>query len=182
MRPLTARESRLVAVLILLALVALVLAVIVGPIVGGFQQRAQERTLLAQRFQTNERRIAALDALQHEAERQQDALRGVFIAAPDADEAGETLREQVEATAQAAGVRVRATEAMQAGEDGWVRAALEAQMTHGQLADLLARLNRQAPPVVIAALTINAADAANNPKADVIDVRLEATAPFVRAR
>jgi general secretion pathway protein M len=180
MRPLSSRESRLVAVLILVVLVALVLLVIVGPIVSGFEERAQRRDQLADQFLANERRIATLGNLQMRAETEQGQMRDLFISAPDPDEAGETLREQIEAAAQAAGATIKATEAIPGTEEGWARAALEAQVSHAQLAALLTRLNQIKPGVVVDTLTVTAEDALTNLKSDTINVRLEASAPFIR--
>jgi general secretion pathway protein M len=182
MRPLSQRERRLFAILILIAVISLALLVVVGPIIGGFNSRAQQRAQLAQQFLINEQRIASLGALQREALRQEDTMRTTFLTAPDADEAGETLREQVEATAQGTGATIKATEATASADDGWVRVTLEAKTTHAQFATLLARLNQQQPAVVVETFVANAADALNDPKSDSIDVRLEISAPFIRAR
>lgn len=182
MRKLSVRESRLVAVLILVAAVALVALVVIGPIVDGFRDRAQKREQLGQQFLINERRIASLNVLQREAVRQDDAIRGMFLSAPDADEAGEALREQIEGVAQAAKVNIKATEAMQGAEDDWVRAALEVQVTDAQLIDLLARINTIKPGVVVDSVAVTAADALTNLESDTLDVRIEASAPFLRTR
>ncbi|WP_225207870.1 hypothetical protein, partial [Novosphingobium huizhouense] len=86
------RERRLVAVLILVVAVAGVLALLVTPIIEGFSSRDRQRQMLAQVFHANERRIAAVGVLQHEAEAQQTEMRRRFMVAPDADEANEMLR------------------------------------------------------------------------------------------
>jgi len=182
MRKLSARESRLVAVLILVAVIALVALMVIGPIVDGFRDRAQKREQLAQQFLVNERRISSIDVLQREAVRQDDALHAMFLSAPDADEAGEGLREQIETAAQTAKVNIKATEAMQGAEDNWVRAALEVQVTDAQLMDLLARINAIKPGVVVDTVAVTAADALTNLEANTLDVRIEASAPFLHAR
>ncbi|KPF78914.1 GspMb/PilO family protein, partial [Novosphingobium sp. AAP93] len=76
---------------------------------------------------------------------------------------------------------VKTSEALPADE-GWARAALEVRLSHTQLAGLLARLNRMKPALAVDGLTVVAEDALTNPKSDLLDVRLEATAPFVPAR
>jgi general secretion pathway protein M len=182
MRTLSARESRLIAVLLLLVAVTLVYFVVIGPVVDGFQSRALLREQLHRQFRGNEQRIATLDALQREALRQQDAMRTMFLIGNDAEEAGETLRAQIEAAAQASGADIKATEALLSSQDGWARAALEARMTHAQFAALLAQLNQQQPPVVVENVIANAADALNDPKSDLLNVRLEISAPFLRAQ
>lgn len=180
-RPLSPREGKLIAVLILVAAVALVLALVIGPVVSGFTDRDARREALVQTFHANEQRIASLDALQAEAERQTAEMRQRFIAAPDAAEASEALRERIESAVQELGGDIKASEAVPA-EEGWARAAIDMRMSHAQLAGLLARLNALKPALAVDAVTVIADDALTNPKSDLLDVRLEASAPFVPAR
>jgi hypothetical protein len=181
MRPLSSRERKLIAVLILMLAVSLMLSIVIGPVVSGFTERAARREALVQTFHANERRIGSLSALQAEAERQPGQMRALFMAAPDADEAGEALRERIEAAAQDAGGDIKASEAVPA-EQGWARAAIDARMSHTQLATLLARLNALKPALAVDSLTVIADDALTNTRSDLLDVRLEATAPFVPPR
>lgn len=181
MRKLSPRESRLVAIAILLAAIALLFMLIVNPVLDGFRERAARREQLVQTFHLNERRIAAVPALQHEAERQGDAMRALFMAAPDAEQAGEALREKIEAAAEAEGAQVKASEST-TSDDGWAHAAIELQLGHAQLAALLQRLNQVKPSLAVDTVTVNAEEAVNNFKSDNLDVRIEASAPFVLAR
>ena len=123
MRPLSARERKLIAVLILVLAVALVLTIVIGPVASGFSDRAARREALVQTFHANELRIGSLGTLQAEAERQTGAMRGLFMAAPDAGEASEALRERVETAVQELGGDIKASEAVPA-EEGWARAAM----------------------------------------------------------
>lgn len=181
MRPLSSRERRLVAVLLLVAVVAAVLGLLVGPIVDGFAARREQKLMLAQTFHANERRIDSLNSLQKEAESQQTLLQTRFLAAANVDEAGEALRARVEAEAQAGGAQIKSSEAV-AADDGWAHAAVEARMGHAQLSDIIARLNAARPALSVDAVTVIADDALTNYKSDLLDVRLEAAAPFIVAR
>jgi Tfp pilus assembly protein PilO len=181
MRPLSPRERKLVAVLILVLAISLVLTIVIGPVVSGFSDRAARREALVQTFHANEQRIGSLNALQAEAERQVGQMRALFMAAPDAEEAGEALRERIETAAQEAGGDIKTSEAVPA-EQGWARAAVDVRMSHAQLATLLARLNALKPAIAVDTLTVIADDALTNSRSDLLDVRLEATAPFVPAR
>lgn len=181
MRTLSPRERKLVAVLILVAVIALVLTVLIGPVVSGFSDRATRREALVQTFQTNDQRIASVNALQAEAERQEGQMQALFMAAPDAEAAGEALRERIEAAAQAQGADIKSSEAVPA-EAGWARAAVDARMSHAQFTGLLARLNALKPALAVETVTVIADDALTNYKSDLLDVRLEASAPFVPAR
>jgi hypothetical protein len=59
---------------------------------------------------------------------------------------------------------------------------MDMRMSHAQLAALLARLNAMKPALAVETVTVIADDALTNYKSDLLDVRLEATAPFVPAR
>lgn len=181
MRPLSPRESKLIAVLILVMAVSLALTLVIGPIVSGFTDRAARREALVQTFHANELRIGSLGALQAEAERQVGEMRRLFISAPDAEDASEALRERVETAAQEAGGDVKGSEAVPS-EEGWARAAIDARMSRDQFAALLAHLNAMKPALAVESVTVIADDALTNTKSDLLDVRLEATAPFVPAR
>ncbi len=181
MRPLSPRERKLVAVLILLLAVSLVLTLVISPLVSGFTERAARRDALVQSLHAGEQRIRSLAALEAEAERQTGEMRALFMAAPDAEEAGELLRERIETAAQDTGGDIKTSEAMPT-EQGWARAAIDVRLSHKQLAALLARLNALKPALAVDTLLVIADDALTNSRSDLLDVRLEATAPFVPAR
>ena len=63
-----------------------------------------------------------------------------------------------------------------------VMARVWLQPLPGRHAGLLARLNALKPALAVDAVTVIADDALTNPKSDLLDVRLEASAPFVPAR
>ena len=140
MRPLSTRERKLIAVLILVLAVALVLTIVIGPVASGFSDRAARREALVQTFHANELRIGSLGALQAEAERQTGAMRGLFMAAPDAGEASEALRERVETAVQELGGDIKASDAVPA-YDGWARPARDMRVSHAQLAAFLSLLH-----------------------------------------
>lgn len=181
MRPLSPRERKLMAVLILVLAVSLVLTLVISPLVFGFAERAARREALIQTFHANEQRIAALTALQAEAERQKGEMRVLFLSAPDAAEASETLRDRIETVTQDLGGDIKSSDALPA-EQGWARAGIDARLSHAQLAALLARLDALKPALALDTLTVIAEDALTNSRSDLLDVRLEATAPFVPAR
>lgn len=103
------------------------------------------------------------------------------MAAPDAEQAGEALRERIETAAQELGADIKSSEAVPA-ETGWARAAIDARMSHAQFANFLAKLNALKPALAVETVTVVADDALTNYKSDLLDVRLEASAPFVPAR
>jgi hypothetical protein len=90
------------------------------------------------------------------------------------------LRAAVEAIVAAAGADVKASEALP-GEEGWAHAAVEARMGHAQLATVLARLDAARPALAVDGVTVIADDALSNFKSDLVDVRIEASAPFLVA-
>ncbi|MFK9781021.1 hypothetical protein ACJEM9_24915, partial [Escherichia coli] len=74
MRALSPREARLVAVLILIALIALVQGLVIGPIISGFAARSAERADLTLRYAANDRMIAAIPRLRRQAQARNAAL------------------------------------------------------------------------------------------------------------
>ena len=179
MRALTRRERQLVAILILVAAVSGFLALIIRPIVEGFAARDRQREMLAQVFHANERRISSVGVLQHQAEAQGAEMRRRFMVAPDPDEANEMLRARIEAAVLAVGGDVKASEGISSEDEG-ARAAIEARMPHAQLPRLLDLLNQMRPAIAVNAMTVIADEALGNAKSDIIDVRLEASAPFLK--
>jgi Tfp pilus assembly protein PilO len=173
-------RQRMLALLLLAAAVLLFTFGVALPIMAGYSARAAERERLAATFQLNERRIASLPALANAAAREADQLRAQVIAAPNADEAGELLREQLETAAMAVGADIKSTDSAGA-DNGEVRAMLQAQMSHAQIEALLNRLNTIRPYVVIESISLVAEDALVHFNSDQIDVRIEVSAPFVPA-
>ncbi|MEJ2459616.1 MAG: type II secretion system protein GspM [Novosphingobium sp.] len=176
-RPISPRERRLIALLILVALIALVWIAIVSPILSGFSARAQERDELTLRYLHNQRTIAALPRLRRQAEEERRGSDTYVVAAHDAEAGKEVLKERLRRAVEAAGGEVRGAEDAE-GEAGWARASVGARMTLPQLVAALDRLQNKPPWLVVETLSVEANDALVTGQSSSMDIRLEAAIPF----
>lgn len=179
-RSLSPRERKGVALLLLVALVALLYAVMIGPFVSGFAQRAQEREQLLQRHQANQRLIAAIPRLRRAAERQRDALAVYGLVAADADSGSRLLVERLESAVESSGGELRLAEEASPGSER-AGARVSAQLSLEQLVRLLALVQDQAPYLAIDSLSVNADQAYISRKLEPMDVSVEVSIPLARA-
>lgn len=180
MKAMSARERKLVAVAILLAVVALAWLGVIAPLASGFSERAERREELRARYAANERLISRIPRLRRAAE-QIEARRAAFgIAAADAVQASDHLRERMEAALSASGGELRGSEVIEA-EDGWARARVSGSVSNDQMVAWLSALTVSAPYLSIESLTIGADRAANSNELDRMDVQVEATIPILAA-
>ncbi len=180
MRALSPRESRLVAVMILIALFVAVQWLVIGPVVAGFTGRAAERTDLALRYAANDRMIAAIPRLRRQAESRQRALAGFALRAPDQATATEQLRERLQAQVAAVGGDFRGAEDLPAAE-GTAACRIRARLSSEQLFRLLALAQNARPALVIPSLVVGADDALIVAHAVTLDVQLDASIPVLAA-
>ena len=177
MMGLSLRERRLIAILVLIAMIAFVSLVIVSPIVSGFASRADERVRLTQTFAANERLIASLPRLRAQAERLKLADANYHIVAPNAGVALETLKERLAEQIAVSGAELKSMQDVP-DRPGWVRAWAECRLTLPQLLGLLEKLQNDPPYLLITTLTISADRATQSGKLDALDVRIEAAGSY----
>ncbi len=180
MKPQSPRERKLVAIALLLGLIALVWLGVIQPLVDGFSARAEQRAELADRYAQNERLIGRIAQLRKVAEEQRRQRTAYALPAPDAGQAAELLKERLAAALDKAGGELRETAAIEA-RAGWARASASGVVSNGQLLDWLAGLTAQQPYLVLESVTIGADRALNSNRADLMDVKLEASIPFAPA-
>jgi general secretion pathway protein M len=177
MRTLNLRERKLVAVLILLALIGLCYLLIVAPIVSGFATRAELREQLALRYAHNQRNIAGIPRLRRQAERQRGAISAFVVEARSAEAGRERIKERLQSAIGRTGGELR--EARDAeGRPGWARVGVSARLTLPQLTRLLAELQNQPPYLVIESLTVGADDALVTGQSSLMDVELDVSIPL----
>lgn len=177
MRPLSLRERRLVAVLILVAVVALVFRLVIAPLTNGFAERAARKRDLALQYEHNVRVIATVPRLTRAAERMRADVRPFTLAADDVQGARDLLKERLQQTVERAGGEFRSAADVEA-DPSWVRAGATARLTLPQLTAVLAALQNTPPWLVIDTLTIGADDALVTGRASNMDVQLEASIPL----
>lgn len=176
-RPWSRREARLVALLILVAVVAVVYLAIVAPIVGGVVDRAEQRQALLERYAANGRIIAAIPRQRRLAEGRNRIAADYMLTAPDGATAGELLRARLQSQVLAAGGDFLSGEDMAApARTAAVRVSMRTDWP--QLLKALASIENSLPYVTISSLAIGADDALVTGRATKLDVQLEATIPF----
>jgi type II secretory pathway component PulM len=175
MTGLSDRERRLIAILILVAVIAFGWLAVLSPIISGFEARAAERERLALVQASNQRLIDNIARLRRQAEAQKaDSARfHIIAAAPEA--AAEALKDRVSALVTAGGGEVRALQDIEASE-GRIELRIEARLGEGELVALLERLRNAEPLLIVTALSVaapgsNPSAASSTPDLDVrIDV------------
>lgn len=180
MRPLAKRERQGIAILLLVVMIALVQLVVVAPIVGGFTQRAERRTALERQYLANQRLAAMVPQLRRQAEQQRTQLQFYALIAPSPAVASTVLLDRLQKTVERVGGELRSTEEV-TSQDDVVRGRVSARMTLSQLSTLLARLQNEAPYLVVSALSVSADQAVISRKLEPLDVALEVSVPLVRA-
>jgi len=181
-RPLTARERRLVAIALLLAALAVVWFLIVGPFVGGFFDRAAERRQLIASHQRNERTMASIPVWRKAAEAQRKRAGRFAISAQSEQFAADALKERLASLATDEGFQITAMQDLDAdttAPEAKVRADLQISLT--QLNESLRRLETEGP-YVVEYLSVSADRALATGRASRLLVRLEVGAPWRAAR
>lgn len=158
MTNLSDRERRLVAILILMALIALGWLVIVAPILSGFDARAAERERLALVQSSNQRLIDNVAGLRRQAEAQRADRARYHLIASSRDAAAEQLKERVSALIGDAGGEVRALQDVETAE-GRIELRIEARVGEAALVRLLERLQNAEPLLVVRTLSVSAPNA-----------------------
>jgi hypothetical protein len=183
-RPLSARERRLVAVGLLVAVVAVVWFLIVGPFVGGFFARAAERRDLIASHQRNQRTMASIPVWRKAAEAQRVHAERFAIPAQNEQLAVQALKEHLAGLATDEGFQITAIQDLDAdnpADEAKVRADLQITLT--QLQESLRRLETEGP-YVVEYLSVSADRALATGRSSRLLVRLEVGAPWraVRSR
>lgn len=177
MNGLSDRERRLIAILILVAVIAFGWLVVLSPIISGFETRAAERERLALVQASNQRLIDNIARLRRQAEAQKADSPRFHIIAPTPEAAAEALKDRVSALVTAGGGEVRALQDIEAGE-GRIELRIEARLGEGELVALLERLRNAEPLLIVTALSVAAPGA--NPSAASsspdLDVRIDVAA------
>ena len=177
MRPLSPRESRLVAILVLLALIALADVAIFAPLIDGFADRARQRQDLAIRYAANSRIIATIPRLRRQAESRNRLLDRYALAAPDAATAEDLLRERLQSAISAVGGEFRGGEGVPSSP-GRVATRVSARLSSAQLTTLLTQVQNAPPLILVTALGVSADEALVTGQAATLDVHLEASVPY----
>lgn len=177
MRPISARERRLVALLILTAAATVVYFLVVAPIFAGFQARADRQDRLTLTYLHNVRTIATIPRLRRDAEAARAAAASFYLPGTNAEAGREWLKDRLQRAVEEAGGTFRDGADADAPA-GWARARGAARMTLPQLAAALARLQNQPPWLIVDSVTMNAGNVLASGQTPVLDVEIEAAIPL----
>ena len=178
MRPLSARERRLVAVALLLGVIAVAWFAVVGPFVGGFFDRAAQRQELVAEYQRNLRTMASIPVWRQAADSQRRTMQRYAISAQSDQLAVEALKERLTRLAADEGFQISAMQDIEsdtASSQARVRADLQISLT--QLHESLRQLETEGP-YVVEYLSVSADRALATGHASRLAVRLEISAPW----
>lgn len=177
MRPVSPRERRLIALLILAAMIAGAYYLVIAPITAGFDARAERRDRLALAYVHNLRTLSAIPRLRREAESQRGAAASFVLGVPNRDAGREWLKDRLQRTIDGVGGEFREGNDAE-GRAGWAQARASARLTLPQLTTALARLQDQPPWLVIESVTVTAGDAVVIGQSPTLDVEIEASIPL----
>jgi general secretion pathway protein M len=173
-RPLTARERRLLALGLLVLAIGLFWLAVIGPLVGGFLDRAQERRDLWAAQRRNERLIGSLPALRVMAEAQQRLAPRFATPASGEAAASEAFKERLRHLATDEGLTIRGIEDLPADiPGGAVKVRADLTLTLTQLYETVRRLQSEDAYVVVDYLSVTADRSLAAGRLAPIDVRLE---------
>jgi general secretion pathway protein M len=179
MKPMTPRERRLVAVGLLVLAVAGVYLLILGPVVGGVFERAQQKRDLRETYVRNSRLIGALPALRAAAEAQRASSPRFAQPAQNEIIAAEALKERLQRIAVDEGFTVRAIDDLQAdAPQGAVKLRADLTLTLTQFYETIRRLQNEDTYVVVDYTAISADRSYGANRLEPLDVRLELEAAW----
>lgn len=174
MRALSPRESRLVAIGILVAIIASVWLLFDNLVLNGFAERASTRESLLETYARNQRILSGIPVWQEQLEEQRRSAGRYAIAAPTDALAAEQLKNRLSRMASESGGTLTAIQDIEDGApNGFVRVRADMQMTLGQLYKTLARLESEEPYVVVESLSVVADHALQTGHLGPMAVRIE---------
>jgi type II secretory pathway component PulM len=178
MRPLAQRERKLIALGILFLLVAIVVLGAILPLLGGMTARAIERGELRETYVRNQRVLAGIPVWRAQAMAQKASAANYAMVAPTEPLAAELLKQRVNRMTNEEGGLVQTISEVQGDvPEGWVKVRADLQLTIAQLYKSLARLESEAPYVVVGYVSVAADRASKTGHAAPMYVRIEVSAP-----
>ncbi|WP_213979255.1 type II secretion system protein GspM [Sphingomonas sp. dw_22] len=173
----SSRERRLIALLILTAVVAAAYYLVIEPILAGFSARADRTEQLAATYVHNLRTIAAIPRLRREAEGRRAAAATFVVNAKNIEAGREYLKDRLQRAIEGAGGEFREGSDAE-GQPGWARARATARVTLPQLTASLTRLQNEPPWIIVESVSVTASDALVTGQPSAMDVEIEASVPL----
>ena len=180
MRPLSARERKIVAVGLLVLLVAACWLLVVAPLIDGAVQRSQQRALLGATYARNSRLINSIPAQRRKAEQLKPLVQRFALTGSSGDAAHKKLQEQLRKAFTTAGGEITASQDSPS-RPGEVRGWVEGRMTLPALEALLSGVANTPPFLIVESLRVSADSVLETGRLDKLDVRVEASIPYLPA-
>lgn len=173
----SARERRLIAILILVAVVALVWLGLLRPLFDGFSARAHQRAALREQNEQAVRVAARLPRLRAEAARLRERAGRYLLPTTDRERAVALLRERIRALAMRHQIVIKSVQEVDA-DAGLVRVRADGTFQIEQLTAFLKQLQDQGPVVVVSSMTVAADTAFETGHAGPLGVRIEVSSAY----
>lgn len=178
MKPLSARERRLAAIAILLAIVAGLWLGVVSPVIGGFLERGEERARLERDYARNARIIDSIRIWKHQALAQERDAGRYALSAPNATIAAQRLQQHVARIVGSVGGSIVRSGPQEPSVPGTARVGADLQLTLSQLYQVLKGIESGEPYVVVEFVSVGAERAFQTGHLAPLDVRLRLAARF----
>jgi general secretion pathway protein M len=179
MRSLSAREQKLIAAGILALAIGLVWLLIVGPILGGFSQRADERKTLLATYRRDQHILAGIPIWRADAEQQRRTAAAFALLEPSQAQATEALKSRIAGLAGQEGFTVKSIQDTQPDpKASKVRVRAQLVLSLPQLYESLRRLQTEEPYVSVEYVSISADRASETGHLGQMDVLLEVAADW----
>jgi len=143
-------RQRLVALVLLLAVIVAVWGLVVLPVIDGFADRSVARDDLLATYIRNDRMVADIPAWRVEARRQKKTQAPFAIVVPAAGMGHEVLSKRLSRAVIAVGGTMLSSQTVRTRlPPDWAGVQSDIQLSIGQLAQILARLQNEEPYVVV---------------------------------
>ena len=177
MRALAPRESRILALGILVVVLAAAWLTFVQPVLESLGVHAEARESLLATYDRNQRMLSGIPVWRAQLEEQRQSAGTYAIAAPTEALAAEQLKNRLTRMASEEGGTLTAIQDVEDGvPNGFIRVRADMQMTLGQLYKSLARLESEEPYVVVESLSVVADHALKTGHLGPMVVRMEVSA------
>jgi len=179
MRRLSARERKLVALALLAAALGILWLGLVGPLAGGFADRAEERRALLDTYRRNQHILAGIPVWRADAEQQKRTAGDFALLEPSQTEATEALKSRIAGLAGEEGFTLKSvqdTETDAQAKKARVRAELVATLP--ELYGSLRKLQNEEPYVSVEYVSISADRAFESGHLAPMDVLIEVSADW----
>jgi general secretion pathway protein M len=177
MRPLTARERRLVAIALLVAAIVVFYLGLAAPLWRGFADRGVERERLLDEISVSGHLIDQAEFWRAQAARQKTDADAFAMAAPTREAAVEAATQRIDGAVVSQGAVVK-TIREQTGGAGLIRVRVDLEASLTAFVASLKLLENQKPYVLVEKLSISADQAATAGRLSPMEISIDLAVPY----